>query len=61
MSYLVKTIKEIRKNAGLTQKELSELTKIPKRTIENWENGSRTPSDWVLVLIEYYVNGHIKK
>lgn len=60
MSYLVKTIKEIRKNAGLTQKQLSELTGIPKRTIENWEIGSRTPPDWVLVLLEYYVNGHVE-
>lgn len=57
----MKTIKEIRTNAGLTQKELSELTKIPKRTIENWETGSRKPSEWVLVLVEYYVSGHIKK
>ena len=57
----MKTIKEIRTNAGLTQKEMSELTKIPKRTIENWESGSRKPSEWVLVLIEYYVNGHTKK
>ena len=57
----MKTIKEIRTNAGLTQKELSELTKIPKRTIENWETGSRKPSEWVLGLVEYYVSGHIKK
>lgn len=55
------TVKEIRVNAGLTQKELSELTKIPKRTIENWEGGKRTPSDWILLLLEYYVNGHTKK
>ncbi len=57
----MKTTKEIRKIAGLTQKELSELTKIPKRTIENWESGKRVPPDWVLLLIEYYVNGHLEK
>ena len=57
----MKTAKEIRKNAGLTQKELSELTKIPKRTIENWEGGKRIPPDWVLILLEYFVNGHVNK
>lgn len=57
----MKTTKEIRKIAGLTQKELSELTKIPKRTIENWESGKRVPPDWVLILLEYYVDGHTKK
>lgn len=55
------SVKEIRVKAGLTQKGLSELTKIPKRTIENWEGGKRVPPNWVLILLEYYVNGHTKK
>ena len=32
-------IKHCRKLAGLTQKEMSARTGIPKRTIENWEQG----------------------
>jgi transcriptional regulator with XRE-family HTH domain len=34
-------IKNSRIKHGLTQKQLSELTGIPKRTIENWETGQR--------------------
>ena len=44
-------IKEIREEYGLTQNDLSELLQIPKRTIENWDNGSRKPSVWITNLI----------
>lgn len=49
-------IKEARNAAGLTQKKMSELTLIPKRTIENWESDKRTPPEWAerLVLKELY-------
>lgn len=46
------TIKEIREKYNLTQKRLSELTGIPKRSIENWENGSRAVKDYLPDLIE---------
>lgn len=46
------TIKEIREKYNLTQKKLSELTGIPKRSIENWENGSRAVKDYLPDLIE---------
>lgn len=52
-------IKELRTRYNLTQKALSELTGIPKRTIEGWEGGQRTPSDWVVEIVTYYVNGHL--
>ena len=41
------TIKEARIRAGLTQAQMSEIMKIPKRTIENWEAGSRKPPEYV--------------
>jgi len=33
-------LKQIRKNRGLSQKQLSELTGIKVRTIGSWEDGS---------------------
>ncbi|MDD2627110.1 MAG: helix-turn-helix transcriptional regulator [Candidatus Methanomethylophilus sp.] len=44
-------IRAARKRLGLTQKELSEKLDIPKRTIENWEGGVRTPPEWVKRLV----------
>ena len=40
-------IKEARFKHGITQKQLSDLTGIPKRTIENWEGGQRKCPDYV--------------
>lgn len=45
------TIKEKRKAAGLTQQQMADLFGIPKRTIENWEGGSRKTPDWAERLI----------
>ena len=42
MNILGKTIKEIRKKRGLTQKQLSELTGLKQNTISNHENGNRS-------------------
>lgn len=47
------TIKELRQQAGLTQKEFSVLFGIPKRTIEDWERGVRTPAPYLVALIEF--------
>lgn len=44
-------IKEARISAGFTQQELSDWLEIPKRTLENWEQGSRKPSPWLEKLI----------
>lgn len=43
--------KAARLNAGLTQQQMSDLFKIPKRTIENWENCQRTPPEYVKLLV----------
>ena len=44
-------IKEARLKAKLTQSEMSERLKIPKRTIEDWERGTRKPPEYVERLI----------
>jgi predicted nucleotidyltransferase len=48
-------IKEARAEYHVTQKELSEITEIPQRTIENWESGKRKPSPWVKKLIDSHL------
>ena len=44
--------KTLRKVYGLTQAKMSEITGIPKRTIEDWENGRRKPAEYMLDLVE---------
>lgn len=45
------TIKTMRNNLNLTQKELSEYLGVSLRTVQKWDQGVRTPSDWVINLI----------
>lgn len=56
-------IKELRTKAGLTQKQLSELLQIPKRTLEDWEGEKRNPPAYLVKLIRYYLEheGYINK
>ncbi len=54
-------IKEMRKKYGFTQKAFSELTGIPKRTIESWEGGQRNPPEWLPKMIECYLNANTGK
>lgn len=49
------TIKELRKASGLTQQAMSDALHISKRTIEDWETGRRTPPEYVVELIKYYL------
>lgn len=46
------TIKEMRMKLGMTQEMFSARYNIPKRTIENWESGKRTPPSYVLEMLE---------
>ena len=48
-------IKEARKAAGLTQKQVYEILGIPARTQQDWEAGKRNPAPWLeeMVLREY--------
>lgn len=50
------TIKEIRKQTGLSQAKFSERYNIPKRTIENWESGKNEPPEYVVDLLRRCVN-----
>lgn len=45
------SVKEMRERAGMTQAQFAERFCIPKRTIENWEGGSRTPPDYVRLMM----------
>lgn len=49
-------IKEIRKAAGITQKEFSELLGIPIDTVKSWESGRRKSPEWVEKLITEKLN-----
>lgn len=48
-------IKSLRTATGLTQKAFAELIGIPQRTIENWEGGKNTPPEYVINLIQHYL------
>ena len=40
------TIREARQAAGLTQQGVTDTLGIPKRTLQDWEAGKRTPPGW---------------
>ena len=44
--------KALRKAYGLTQAKMSEITGIPARTLQDWENGRRKPAEYMLDLVE---------
>jgi DNA-binding transcriptional regulator YiaG len=44
-------VKRERARLGVSQQKLSNTTGIPKRTIEDWEGGRRTPHGWVQRLV----------
>ena len=47
----INKLKEARLAAGLTQKSMSDITKIPMRTIGDWETGHRCPPEWAELLV----------
>ena len=51
----MQTIKEIRQSTGLSQSKLCALLNIPKRTLQDWEQGLRQCPDYVVELIAYRV------
>jgi DNA-binding transcriptional regulator YiaG len=48
-------IRTLRVQAGMTQREFSEYLNIPLRTIQEWEQGRRTPPVYVVELIKYKI------
>ena len=45
------TIKEARESIGMSRAEMSRVFEIPIRTLEDWDNGKRTPPPYVEKLI----------
>lgn len=48
-------LKYIRTKCGMTQKEFAEKTGIPIATLRSWERGVRTPPEYVLKLLVYFL------
>ena len=57
----MKTIKEIREYSGLSQAKFSEKYGIPKRSLENWESGSRKCPYYVVSLLERAVKADMSE
>lgn len=51
----MQTIKEIRQSTGLSQQKFGDLLNIPKRTLQDWEQGLRQCPEYVVELIAYRV------
>ena len=51
----MQTIKEIRQSTGLSQGKFCEVLNIPKRTLQDWEQGLRQCPQYVADLIAYRV------
>lgn len=47
----MKTIKEARQAAGLSQQGVTDTLGIPRRTLQDWESGKRTPPGWAEALV----------
>ena len=50
---IAKIIRELRQQKGMNRKEFSIYTGIPVRTLEDWENGKRTPPEYIPRLLMY--------
>lgn len=44
-------IRDARKAAGLTQQGVTDTLGIPRRTLQDWETGKRTPPGWAEALV----------
>ena len=47
------SIKELRQQAGMSQKAFGDYFGIPIRTIQNWEAGINQCADYLLKLMDY--------
>ncbi len=56
-------LKMMRKETGMSQAKFCEYFGIPRRTLEEWERGTRKPADYLVRLIAYKlkVEGKIAK
>lgn len=56
MADQTRTIKSERIRHGLTQHQLSDITGIPFRTIQNWEGGQRKCPEYVERLVIFFLD-----
>lgn len=56
-------IRELRERTGMSRKEFCAHFEIPYRTMSDWETGLRHAPDYVLRLLEYYIQteGTVRK
>lgn len=47
MENFAEKLKKARQAAGMTQQAMADRMEIPKRTIQDWEGGQRTPPPYV--------------
>ena len=48
---MMSAIRDARKAAGLTQQGVTDTLGIPRRTLQDWETGKRTPPGWAEALV----------
>lgn len=48
---MMSAIRDARKAAGLSQQGVTDALGIPRRTLQDWETGKRTPPGWAEALI----------
>ena len=48
-------IKELRESTGMNRKDFCSFFLIPYRTVTEWELGNRHAPEYVLRLLEYYI------
>lgn len=48
-------IKELRESTGMNRKEFCKYLQIPYRTVTEWELDNRHAPEYVLRLLEYYI------
>lgn len=56
-----KKIKELRESTGMNRKEFCDYFQIPYRTVTEWELDNRHAPEYVIRLLEYYINAEILK
>ena len=54
-------IKELRESTGMNRKEFCKYFQIPYRTVTEWELDHRHAPEYVLRLLEYYIQHEIIK
>lgn len=54
-------IKYLRAKTGMSRAKFYEAFGVPERTLEDWENGKRTPPAYVVNLLEMAVENFINK